>query len=548
MTNEIDNCGVGLVLEYDAVARAVIASFSPTAISAPIDEVWLMQALAAQGWADLRVLQSPVNILLSAYNQGTAVAALRVAEVVDAQFTISLSADAMQALFELQVPKGGNPLTKEAVLLHLAGMGISEGIDLVAIDEALAAGTATGVAIAHGTLPQHGADGYLERLLPNARSRTPRVDDSGQVDYRDLGDILVVKPGDPLMRRHPPIDGISGRNLLGAQIPARSGKVAVFASVLNGAEISADDPDLLAAAINGQPVEIPGGMMVEPVFTVPAVSMASGNINFDGTVSVKGDVAKGMSVKATGDIEVDGVVEMASLEAGGDIVIKGGVIGALGKKDAASHSIRCGHHFVAGYTQNVRIESGDTIEIRDTAIQCELIAVNCIVVGSKGRGSIVGGHHQATLSVRAKQIGSPQRAKTHIEIGVNPAMHKHLLELAKRRDGSETQLLELSKLLDFASKNPGRIPPDKRVKAIQMAKGLAQDIATLRSEQEVLNHKIALSMGARVIALEHIFEGVEVQLGNKRFRVPSEFGAVAVGLNERGDLGLLVVDEPPHHP
>jgi uncharacterized protein (DUF342 family) len=318
--------------------------------------------------------------------------------------------------------------------------------------------------------------------------------------------------------------------------------------VLNGAEISADDPDLLAAAINGQPVEIPGGMMVEPVFTVPAVSMASGNINFDGTVSVKGDVAKGMSVNATGDIEVDGVVEMASLEAGGDIVIKGGVIGALGKKDAASHSIRCGHHFVAGYTQNVRIESGDTIEIRDTAIQCELIAVNCIVVGSKGRGSIVGGHHQATLSVRAKQIGSPQRVKTHIEIGVNPAMHKHLLELAKRRDGSETQLLELSKLLDFASKNPGRIPPDKRVKAIQMAKGLAQDIATLRSEQEVLNHKIALSMGARVIALEHIFEGVEVQLGNKRFRVPSEFGAVAVGLNERGDLGLLVVDEPPHHP
>jgi hypothetical protein len=64
----------------------------------------------------------------------------------------------------------------------------------------------------------------------------------------------------------------------------------------------------------------------------------------------------------------------------------------------------------------------------------------------------------------------------------------------------------------------------------------------------VLNHKIALSMGARVVALEHIFEGVEVQLGNKRYRVPSEFGAVAVGLSERGDLGLLVVDEPPHQP
>ncbi len=57
---------------------------------------------------------------------------------------------------------------------------------------------------------------------------------------------------------------------------------------------------------------------------------------------------------------------------------------------------------VAGYTQNVRIKSGDTIEIRDTAIQCGFSAVNRIVVRSKGRGSIVGGHHQATLSVRAK--------------------------------------------------------------------------------------------------------------------------------------------------
>ena len=87
--------------------------------------------------------------------------------------------------------------------------------------------------------------------------------------------------------------------------------------------------------------------------------MASGNIQFDGSVVIQGDVAKGMSVKATGDIEVAGIVEMASLEAGGNITVKSGVIGALGKKDVAPQVIKCGQTFQAGYTQNVRIDAGD---------------------------------------------------------------------------------------------------------------------------------------------------------------------------------------------
>ena len=535
--------GAGIVFNFHEDLRTVIASVTPQANAHPVAAEWVREVLAASGWGDFRINESAMTMLLSAFNNGTPVDALPIAERIDASASVSISDDGMIANLELTKSFGGKLISVDEILRHLADIGIAEGIDHAAIAEAVTTGDSCNCIIGHGRPAQDGADGFLERLIPEVRSRVPRVQESGQIDYRDLGDILVVRPGDELMRRHPPGPGIPGKTLLGAVLPANAGKGLMFAPNLTGVEISADDPDLLLAAIPRQPIEVRDGMIVEPVFTVPAVTMASGNIQFDGSVVITGDIAKGMSVKATGDIEVAGIVEMASLEAGGNITVKSGVIGALGKKEAATQAIKCGKSFQAGYTQNVRIEAGDCVAVNDTAIQCELVALNHIIVGSKGRGQIVGGHHQASLSVRAKVIGSSQRQKTLFDIGVNPAMHKHLLELAKQRDGHETQLLELSKLMDFAAKNPGKIPPDKREKAALMARSVAQQIAKLREEQEALNQKITLSMAARVVALDRIYEGVEVHLGSKMFRVPSEFTAVEIGLDERGNLGLLTVEK-----
>ena len=311
----------------------------------------------------------------------------------------------------------------------------------------------------------------------------------------------------------------------------------MFAAHLSGVTFPPDNPDLLQAAIVGQPVTVTGGMMVEPVYTVEAVNTASGNIDFEGSVVVRGDVSAGMVVHATGDIEVGGVVEVATLEAGGSIVVKGGVMGSLGRKENTQHHIHCGGSFHANYAQQARIEALDSIFIDDVAMQCELSAVNHIRVGDKRRGHIIGGRAQATLSITAKVLGSPNRVLTHCEIGVNPAMHKHLLELAKTRDGKETQLLEISKLLDFAHHNPGRVRPDMLEKARHTAVILSADIAALREEQESLNHKIELSQQSRVIALQAMYEGVEVHVGNLRYRVVGEHGPCTVGLGPAG-MGL----------
>lgn len=464
---------------------------------------------------------------------------------LDPPFSLALSPDGLEVRLTIKEQKDpGKTVCREDVLCGLAELGVVEGcLDGAAIDRAIGTGAAENVTVARGRQPQHGQDGWLESLIPEARSRIPREDDTGHVDYCDLGDILTVKPGDPLMKCHPPTGGTPGMSLRGDVIPARPGKAVAFAANLSGTAFARDDALLLEAAIAGQPVIVHGGVVVEPVYKVAAVNAASGHIHFDGTVVIAGDVSAGMKVVASGDIHIGGVVELATLEAGGSISIKGGAIGVQVRKTQGEHHIRCGGNFSAGYAQQVNVEAGDSIFIDDMAMQCEFVAINHIRIGHKRRGNIVGGSLRATLSITGKVIGSPNRVRTHLEIGVNPALHKQLLALAKEREAKESQLLEVGKLIAFAKKNPGKLRPEMVEKANATYDAAWQAIEQLRGEQDVLTKKIELSQQAQVVAEQAIHEGVEVQMGQQVYRITGEQGACAVALINGRALGLLPLEE-----
>lgn len=528
-------------LLFKVQEKALLVTYSPVAGAGPIDEAWLKQCIAEQGAGQWRYLPDAAAQLLCHCQQGVAVADLIIAKACDAQMKITLSPDAFEARLDLIPACGGEPLRVVQILAALQERGIQSGILHDAIHEAVTAGDAQGVLIARGQEAVDGQDGWLECLIPTARSRVPKVDAHGHADYRDLGEILVVHEGDALMRRHPPGKGVAGHTLFGAILPAKDGKDVQFATGLSGVSLAPDDANVLVAALNGQPVQLAAGMQVDPVFTVESVNPASGNIRFDGCVIIRGDVMAGMTVQASGDIEVGGVVEAATLEAGGNIVIKGGVIGGLGHHD--THFLRCGGTFNAGYASQARIEAGDSIFIDDTAMQCELLAVNGVRVGGKKSGQLIGGHTQAMFSIAAKKIGSQQRAATRIEIGVNPVMHKQLQEVIKSRESREAQLFELSKLIDYSRKNPGKVPAEAVDKARKAAQALGLAIADIRAEQTAMEESIELSRQSRVIAEQTLFEGVVVLMGGQQCKVVGEHGPCAIGLNEEGVVGILSLAE-----
>ena len=61
------------------------------------------------------------------------------------------------------------------------------------------------------------------------------------------------------------------------------------------------------------------------VYHVPGnVGYATGNIDFAGSVVIRGDIENGFVVKAEGDVTVGGNVEGGSIYADGNITIRGG--------------------------------------------------------------------------------------------------------------------------------------------------------------------------------------------------------------------------------
>ena len=58
---------------------------------------------------------------------------------------------------------------------------------------------------------------------------------------------------------------------------------------------------------------------VTNLLTVEEVTLATGDVHFDGHVFVKGNVGSGAGIYATGDLLVGGFVESAHIETGGDI-------------------------------------------------------------------------------------------------------------------------------------------------------------------------------------------------------------------------------------
>lgn len=79
-------------------------------------------------------------------------------------------------------------------------------------------------------------------------------------------------------------------------------------------------------------------------------------------------------------------------------------------------------------------------------------------------------------------------------------------------------------------------------KARQSAANISAAIAAQREEELALSQKIALSQQSCVIAEQALYEGLEVVLGNQRYRVAGEHGAGKIALGKNGPA-LMSLDE-----
>ena len=515
----------------------LLAVFDPAGDKPGLDIHAVREMLMMQGLSELLIDENALAQLVRQYATATAAFTLPIGERHDGECTIRVADDLMTAWMTLTWPRGGERVTRAKVDRLLREKNIVYGILEDEIEAALAEGVAQDRVIARGKEPVPGTDARFESLLPEIRDRRPRVDENGIADYRDLGDFVIVRQGDGLMHRIPAVPGENGMDIHGRTVFAKAGKDTPFAPALKGTTTDPQDSNLLVSAITGQPVLVhPNGVVVEPTVTVPQVNLATGNVKFEGAVHVKGDVKSGMKIHADGDVIVDGTVESAEIEAGGDVIIKGGMIGSGESRrpaNAPKAKICCQGTLSARFLENVYAKAGVDIVIEEFSMHSELIAKNQVVVGKPGtkKGHIRGGRVCASTLVRAAVIGMPNGIKTKVQVGLNAAIEERLEKVKVELDTCEQEQEKLEKLIAFLCQHPERNRDGMQEKAQNTLNNLYAEMARLFDEQRELKAALTLADQARVLAEHNVYIGTEIQIGNRIWRANDEYGRCVFQLN-----------------
>ncbi|MDP1666387.1 MAG: FapA family protein [Methylobacter sp.] len=516
----------------------LLAIFEECECKPPLDEAMIKEALAKQGLSNLFVHENALSHLVKQYNSRSESFVLEIGERRDGRYALKIDNDKMTARLTLIPAYGGAPVALFQIQLALQEKGVVRGIMMDEIKSALKQGYATEHIIAQGVHPVRGIDARFQSLIPQIRERKPQVDARGIANYRDLGQLIVVRPGDPLMCRTPPTEGKKGWDITGQALMPQAGQDVQFASGLQGVELDSDaelDPDnnsLLLAAITGQPKLVPNGVVVEPTIDLSLVDISTGNMSFDGTINIKGDVKDGMKIHATGDVFVGGTVEAAEIEAGGNIVIKGGVIGHS-EHSGDPNEVPTFNAIIISkgsinvhFAENVCMEAGVDIIIEEFSMHNHLTALNRVLVGKSGgkKGRIIGGITNASVLVKTAIMGSSTGFITKIKTGFNPYLQAEQGKLKLEIDANEKEQDDLKKIIAFVLAHPEKDKNGLLNKAIHTKEKFEIDCTQLHADRLHLLSEMTLAENVQVIAEEAVHCGVEVQIGNSIWKNNEERG------------------------
>ncbi|MDP2562174.1 DUF342 domain-containing protein [Psychrobium sp. 1_MG-2023] len=442
-----------------------------------------------------------------------------------ATLTIELSADEMQAYAVINAPYGGTYIDFSDLMTTLTQYNIVQGVKNDTLDEFLNAshqanpGDVTKHHIASGTPPINGQDSTFEMLVETMEQRSlkPQAKSNGKVDMKELGDILTVKEAARLMRRHLPTEGTPGINVLGESIAPQPGVLHEF-SIGEGTEVSSTDENLLIANRVGIPRAIDNGLVIDDILTVDNVDVGFGNINFEGSVMISGDVCEGLKVVSQGDITVGGSVNSATLEAKGNITVQHGISGHKSKvKGQYTCNITAGGNIHAQYIQYGKIEAGGNLNVQTQMLHSNATVTGSVTVCNKAqnKGTLFGGVIQAGTAISAVEIGGNSGSKTLLSIrGPFNTIRGQKNELNK---DLHTEY-ELLKQLIEAYDKLAELNCEKEHKKLlsQLKKNVDQKVVTIIQLQNAISHldeQLDLRLTqASILSSKTLHEGVQLNI------------------------------------
>ena len=426
---------------------------------------------------------------------------------------LSISSDKM-LVFMTAFPgsEGGELLTKDEILSELKLQKIVTGILEDVIENFIANKEfCKEIVICKGKPATQGTDAKIEYFFNRNLNTKPKKNEDGSVDYHSLDTISGVEKGQRLALLTKEIPGENGYDVCGNIMKPRDVKT-IKLEYGNNIEISEDKTELFSA-VTGHASLVGTKVFVSDTFEVPAdVDNGTGDIDFSGSVHVKGNVKSGFKVVAQGDIIVDGVVEGAHLIADGQIIIKRGIHGMTkGILEAKSN-------IISKFIENATVRSGGYIET-ESIMHSNVSAFSEVLVSGR-KGFIMGGMVRAGKKVEVKSLGSDMGTMTQIEVGVEPSKKERYGKLKEELVKRQKEMDQIKPILvTFTQKiNAGEeIAPNKKAYIQQLAQQFRQmqdSVNEFKVEFGLLHEEMTLGTDARVKVQNTVYPGVRITISD----------------------------------
>ncbi|HAQ06189.1 MAG TPA: hypothetical protein DCR24_01120 [Bacillus bacterium] len=375
------------------------------------------------------------------------------------------------------------------------------------------------VEIAAGNQKIDGIDAYLQSEIKDLS-----LNDRGKFNFRFVMQIPSVKQGQLLATIIPAVKGTPGMDVTGKPITARDGRPI---KIKTGNNVLYKSGQYFAIT-DGQVSITDKSISVNPVFEVKGdLDLKTGNIDFVGNITIKGNVPSGYELKAGGDIWVSGLVEAANLHAKGNIIVEGGITGGL------KGSITAGGNVQANYLNQAIVKADQNIYVKSSILHSKVTAggeIDCKT------GTIIGGTLTAGRNIHVKGLGNELFTKTELAVGWDPLLEKMESETIKSIDMVKENINKLSEIelkLVEIGKHSGKLSAEQqqlihKQRATRM--NMENQLMELREELTLLQAEKTDRSYSSLFVYEKVFPNAKVFFGKYALMTNQNYQRVVFNL------------------
>lgn len=428
----------------------------------------------------------------------------------------------------LVLPKPKKSYSLNAILALLKKANVTKGINTEIISSMIEYGRYdTRVEVARGEAPVIGEDGYYEYYFDTNVPSAPSFTADGSADYSHVKYFEPVNAGDKLAVYHPAKKGRDGVAVTGEVLPGKSG---VELPVLKGKGFMVlEDHHTYCAAVSGVVRKHGSDLMISRLLTTDEARLADGDINYAGSVLVKGDLRSGVTLKADGDVVIEGTMGGATLVCGGDAIFREGIVGRQRAK------VEVGGNIYARFIEDATVKAGENVYTNASLNAYVTAGERLIVYGDKG--TVYGGSIQTVMGLETAYLGNHNNIRTSVSMGISTALlieyNRTLKAITRVKDELSRFKEEQEKLLKLPGASKEVMQLKIKINAAVSMKN--KELAGLDEKRTALETEIKRVSGTNARVRNTLYAGVAINIDGTNHIYASDItGPNGVTLVKRG--------------